>query len=232
MAKNRVKRSIEWARNASDLWTILTYVLPPSGAVAVIVLNWAQQWVGTPPVPPVYLFLAALAAFALVALGMKAYLEFVYLNSPKFKVKFAQYMTTMTREKKADGTEFVKYIVPAFLVQSTAKFPVSYIVDEFVCEIAGRKTDPNDPELRTMNKGGVVQPESPSGHRGLRIDVEGVNFTPKKNGEVFVRIRYGRPGKERYILEKRDHIVANGFVDAAGKPSVNVEYFHKETASG
>lgn len=149
-----------------------------------------------------YIWLGVLVAFAAASVALNSLSQWRVISSPEHKLRFAElgFAADWNPERPQDMTAFQ----PVIMFDSAANFPISY-------EITGLRVQIGDRvplgSIKVWNSGTTISPMGKAHYKLPRIDVTGLDFSAPCNGHIEVRVRYGRPGAEKYVWSRKWNII-------------------------
>ncbi|CAN0441329.1 unnamed protein product, partial [Phaeothamnion confervicola] len=152
-----------------------------------------------PGLPWTYIVTCMALTFAGTMTGLLAFRAWRYSQSPEHKLKILGHRIIWNGNKNTAGNvtglEMARVEIN---FQNSMVFPISIVVDEFDCSFEGRI-----PRNRS-NRGlaWTIQAQGNGFFRDDRIDMTGLP-TQNLQGTLRYRIRYGKPGREKFVIEDR-----------------------------
>ncbi len=152
--------------------------------------------------PIAYVIAAATFAAASMVTFLLRFDEWRAKRTPANKLAWGvpQVVFDYTRDSTGEITG-VEYVQIAMLLNNTATFGISYIIDEISCSLDGHINQ----DAKLILKG-VVPPLHLQLYRQDRIDMRGSLFKPRAEAKLKFKMRYGRAGHEKYPLDKNSII--------------------------
>ena len=183
------------------------YVLTIEGLKAIAV--WAWPWVITAVTlaaghfehfPWVLTIPAATFVFAATMTGLLRYDEWRYRRTARDKLNFGSIGmgADYTRDSESGRPIALTKAQAIIVLQSTANFPISYVVDEISASFDGMV----NPRPTYANKGGIIGAMGSGWYRDDIIDMKQSPLKENIKGVIKFIIRYGRPGAEKYLIIK------------------------------
>jgi hypothetical protein len=179
-------------------------------ALGIIVLV-----IGAFEVPIVYAITASALSFAAATTGLLRFSEWMQGIRIDDRLTFTR-ITQATDVDFSSGSPILKTAQYEILFFNNARFPLSFIVD-YVHSTLENQTS-QSPSNLAMN--GLVSPRSERLFVGAPITVN-QPIKDRMIGTLAFRIKYGRPGHERHILEKKLQ-VQWGFIQLGDFLTVNL----------
>jgi hypothetical protein len=205
-----------------DSWLKLGLALPFFGTAAIYFLAPSE-------LSAVHLILLMIATFGAIAFALVFYFVLFNWLSPRNQLVFSQFEYLETPKKKGSQL-IIKYIQPALPIFNGSIFPISYIVESFDVTVEGGHVP--DDARRTINSGSTIPSKHAVRFKLPWVDIEGLSL-PRKAGEqtvhygtTKVKLRYGRPAKERFNWEISTVMVMT-FARAINKSiSLRIEWYN------
>ncbi len=169
--------------------TLLKFASPFLLAGAAIVTGWMEH------MPLLWIVMATTVTFAMTAIGLLSFYVFLYALTPENKLHlltptFAWVASENDPEGRAMKMGQVRLIAN---FSNQAHFPISVITDEFDVVIDG-----NINTVKTARGVSLILGAKQNGwFRDDLISLKGVPCT-NFDGKAHIRVRYGRPGKEKF----------------------------------
>jgi hypothetical protein len=165
-------------------------------------------------VPWMYVIVAATFVFVSAATGALRLSEFWARITAQNKLLFQQIMVAANfiRDKKTGKIKNIEKVQICILLQNTANFPISYIVDELSTSFEGMVNA--RPQRDTP--GSDIAPATVGWYRDALIDTKQMQITKSIfEGHVKFKLRYGLPGNEKHPMERNLNLTIT-FDDKAG----------------
>ena len=165
-------------------------------------------------VPWMYVIVAATFVFASAAAGALRLSELWARMTAQNKLILQQIMPAadFIRDKKTGKIKNIEKVQMCIVLQNTAHFPISYIIDEISTSFEGMV---NPRPMRNIF-GADIPPFSVGWYRDVIIDAKQMPIT--KNifeGHIKFKLRYGLPGNEKHPMERNLNLTLT-FDDKAG----------------
>jgi hypothetical protein len=179
-------------------------------ALGIIVLA-----IGAFEVPIGYALTASALSFAAATTGLLRFSEWMQGIRTDDRLTFTR-ITHATDVDFSSGSPILKTAQYEILLFNNARFPLSFVVDHVNSSLENQTSQ--SPSNLVMN--GLVSPRSERLFVAAPITVN----QPVKDrmiGTLAFRIKYGRPGHERHILEKKFQ-VQWGFIQVGDFLTVNL----------
>lgn len=200
MPSNKGWASESWSNFRASIFGMIFGKLWEWGIpIASTLVPAITSFVFDPGMPWPYVITCMALTFAGTMTGLLAFRIWRYTLSPEHKIKVLGHRIEWNGPKNSKGeiTELdIAQVTISF--QNNAVFPISLIVDEFECAFEGRI-----PRSKSNRKTPwTIQAQGDGYFRDDKIDMTGV---PTKNlqGTLRYKIRYGKQGRERFIIEDR-----------------------------
>ena len=216
------KRLIEWVSGVTTAWgllpsTVATYVTTFAWVAVMTAAGYLEQ------VPVFWIMMGLpLAAAAIFTLVLRAS-EWKMKTSPEGKFLFHGLMLGADYTKNAKGK--IQSITAAqvrLLLQSTASFPISFVVDELLTSFED-EFPPNKPKA---DNGAVAKAHELKSYVDNLIELKNTSLRETVKGTTKFKLRYGRVGREKFHLQ-HNLIFEAKFEEQMGG---YVIFQHKETA--
>jgi hypothetical protein len=146
------------------------------------------------------IFLSALFAFAMVALGLNNFSQWAAVRTPADKVRFA--VPSIGTVNNTSNPPALRGLKLGVGIQSVAPFPVEVQVDKLETQISDKvPVEPFFSRSTTIGQGGIAQFNN--------AVIELPKTMRKKKllyGRISAEISYGRPGKLHYHAEHQYYL--------------------------
>jgi hypothetical protein len=238
--RNPIIRLLEWAGHYQTIQAILqaefirTLLLPTLTAVATGVAGWLNQ------VPLMWIIMAVALAFMGAMQGVLSASSYLERKNPAYKLQVIKHLFNFSlvpvggpnrKQRRAAKAQDSAPAVPAyrhlekgqlgFEVWNRASFPMSVVVVSADTEIEGERP----PMAKFPKKPIIIQPGTTMWIHDDPISL-GDMLCENLDGKIDIRIKYGRPGRERFELDQRGTVEI--FMESYGL--YKGMYFHPETS--
>jgi len=188
--------------------SVLGWVASLPGAVALTAV--AVAWLSDLPIG--WIIPAGALAYAGIVTGLLRHTEYRYQQDPENKLAFVEAGIgfSFVRDAETGAPQAIKYAQLKFTLQNKAKFSLSCITEELTSNCEGR-INPNPAPVADN----IVGPAHLFlvGHQ--RIDMGETPIKDQMEARVKFRMRYGKPGKEKFYINRHINLVLNFSQDRA-----------------
>lgn len=151
---------------------------------------------------PAIIFMLALGAFALIALGLNNITQWIVTRSPADKLRSAIPSVGVNLDESVKPPK-LKGIKLGVIFHNAAHFPLEIRIDELETQIRNRV-----PAEKFFCRSVVVYgPTGGAQFHNAQIELDDLDLRNQTiYGEVKAKAPYGRPGKLRYLREYRTYL--------------------------
>ncbi|MGH6867240.1 MAG: hypothetical protein ACREDO_14005 [Methyloceanibacter sp.] len=222
--KSRYLRFAEWIGVADAVYIVYSWWTAKAALIPLLVSVVTGVSAMAEHVPLYMAILVTVSAFFLTS-GAILFTSAIYDRfTPRNKFQFVSFTPALKGQVK-DGVPTILGVRGKLEFINNAKFPISYIIDDIRLSI-DKRIEYNEVYA---NRGIVIDPGQPATFFTHRIEFGHPIEVPEepKNipGRLTFSVRYGRPGKEKFPINRRLRLDTN--LDREKFPALPFHWFHE-----